>query len=46
MLHLNARDFCGLQSGNSWLMFMSVARGAYKGHLMVNMGYSPEEANQ
>jgi N-ethylmaleimide reductase len=41
-VHLMRADFFGLQQAD----VVSVARGAYKGHLMVNMGYSPEEANQ
>lgn len=41
-VHLMRADFFGLQKAD----VVSVARGAYKGHLMVNMGYSPEEANQ
>jgi N-ethylmaleimide reductase len=35
-------DFFGVQQAD----VVSVAREVYKGHLMVNMGYSPEEANQ
>ncbi|QUX90181.1 alkene reductase [Marinomonas sp. A3A] len=41
-VHLMRADFFGLQQAD----VVSVARDAYKGHLMVNMGYSPEEANQ
>ncbi|WP_191601180.1 alkene reductase [Marinomonas algicola] len=41
-LHLMRADFFGLQQAD----VISVARTAYKGHLMVNMGYSPEEASQ
>jgi N-ethylmaleimide reductase len=41
-VHLMRADFFGLQQAD----VVSVAREAYKGHLMVNMGYSPEEANQ
>ncbi len=41
-VHLMRADFFGLQKAD----VVSVARGAYNGHLMVNMGYSPEEANQ
>lgn len=41
-LHLMRADFFGLQQAD----VVSVAREEYKGHLMVNMGYSPEEAGQ
>lgn len=41
-VHLMRADFFGLQQAD----VVSVAREAYKGHLMVNMGYSPEEASQ
>ncbi|MGO2510553.1 alkene reductase [Marinomonas polaris] len=41
-LHLMRADFFGLQQAD----VVSAARESYKGHLMVNMGYSPEEANQ
>lgn len=41
-LHLMRADFFGVQQAD----VVSVAREVYKGHLMVNMGYSPEEANQ
>ena len=41
-VHLMRADFFGLQKGD----VVSVARAAYNGHLMVNMGYSPEEAHQ
>jgi N-ethylmaleimide reductase len=41
-LHLMRADFFGLQQAD----VVSVARETYKGHLMVNMGYTPDEANQ
>lgn len=41
-VHLMRADFFGIQQAD----VVSVAREAYQGHLMVNMGYSPEEANQ
>lgn len=41
-LHLIRADFFGLQQAD----VVPVAREVYKGHLMVNMGYSPEEAHQ
>ena len=41
-LHLMRADFFGIQQAD----VVSVARESYKGHLMVNMGYTPEEANQ
>ncbi|NLU97608.1 alkene reductase [Marinomonas sp. UCMA 3892] len=41
-LHLMRADFFAEQQAD----VVSVAREHYKGHLMVNMGYSPEEANQ
>lgn len=41
-LHLMRADFFGLQQAD----VVSVARELYKGHLMVNMGYSPDEAHQ
>ncbi|MEP3348699.1 MAG: alkene reductase, partial [Marinomonas sp.] len=41
-LHLMRADFFGLQQAD----VVPVAREVYKGHLMVNMGYSPEEAHQ
>ncbi len=41
-LHLMRADFFGIQQAD----VVRVARETYKGHLMVNMGYSPEEANQ
>ncbi|EKE76606.1 alkene reductase [Gallaecimonas xiamenensis] len=41
-LHLMRSDFFGLQQGD----VVSVARQHYRGHLMLNMGYSPEEAAQ
>ncbi|GAB3483365.1 alkene reductase [Marinomonas epiphytica] len=41
-LHVMRADFFGLQEAQ----VISVARKAYQGHLMVNMGYSAEEANQ
>lgn len=41
-VHLMRADFFGLQQAD----VVTVAREAYKGHLMVNMGYSPEEASQ
>ncbi|RBP83915.1 alkene reductase [Marinomonas rhizomae] len=41
-VHLMRADFFGLQQAD----VVSVAREAYKGHLMVNMGYSAEEAHQ
>ena len=40
-LHLMRADFFGLQQAD----IVPVAREVYKGHLMVNMGYSSEEAN-
>jgi N-ethylmaleimide reductase len=39
-LHVMRADFFGLQSGD----VLTVARQAYRGKLLVNMGYSPEEA--
>ncbi|MEG3753938.1 alkene reductase [Psychromonas arctica] len=39
-LHVMRADFFGLQKAD----VISVAREAYQGHLMVNMGYSAEEA--
>ena len=39
-VHLMRADFFGLQQAD----VVPVAREAYKGHLMVNMGYTPEEA--
>jgi len=41
-LHLMRADFFGLQEAD----VVTVARQAYKGHLMVNMGYSPDEGSQ
>ena len=41
-LHLMRADFFGIQQAD----VVAVARETYKGHLMVNMGYTPEEANQ
>jgi N-ethylmaleimide reductase len=41
-LHLMRADFFAEQQAD----VVSVAREYYKGHLMVNMGYTPEEANQ
>ena len=41
-LHLMRADFFGLQQAD----VVPVAREAYTGHLMVNMGYSAEEASQ
>ncbi|MBD5770733.1 alkene reductase [Marinomonas colpomeniae] len=41
-LHLMRADFFGLQQAD----VVPVARESYKGHLMVNMGYSAEEASQ
>tara|TARA_R110001583_G_scaffold66894_1_gene191780 strand:- start:10304 stop:11383 length:1080 start_codon:yes stop_codon:yes gene_type:complete len=41
-LHLMRGDFFGLQEAD----VVSVARKNYKGHLMLNMGFSPEEAAQ
>lgn len=41
-VHLMRADFFGLQQAD----VVTAAREAYKGHLMVNMGYSPEEASQ
>jgi N-ethylmaleimide reductase len=41
-LHLMRGDFFGLQKAD----VVTVARNNYKGHLMLNMGYSPEEALQ
>lgn len=41
-VHLMRADFFGIQQAD----VVSAAREAYQGHLMVNMGYSPEEANQ
>jgi len=41
-VHLMRADFFGIQQAD----VVSVARAAYNGHLMVNMGYTPEEANQ
>lgn len=41
-LHLMRADFFGLQQAD----VISIARAAYNGHLMVNMGYSPAEAAQ
>ncbi|WP_417559668.1 alkene reductase [Marinomonas sp.] len=41
-LHLMRADFFAEQQAD----VVSVAREHYKGHLMVNMGYTPEEANQ
>ncbi|ETI59910.1 alkene reductase [Marinomonas profundimaris] len=41
-VHLMRADFFGIQQAD----VVSVAREAYQGHLMVNMGYGPEEANQ
>ena len=39
-LHVMRADFFGIQSGD----VLTVAREYYNGQLMVNMGYSPEEA--
>jgi len=39
-LHLMRADFFGVQQGD----VVSIARKHYKGTLMLNMGYSPEEA--
>jgi len=39
-LHLMRADFFGIQQAD----VVPVAREAYKGHLIVNMGYTPEEA--
>ncbi|NLQ17971.1 alkene reductase [Marinomonas sp. M1K-6] len=41
-VHLMRADFLGVQQAD----VVSVARKAYKGHLMVNMGYTAEEASQ
>ncbi|WP_413698819.1 hypothetical protein ACLKMH_14630 [Psychromonas sp. KJ10-10] len=41
-LHLMRGDFFAVQKGD----VISIARKNYKGHLMVNMGYSAEEAMQ
>ncbi|MCB5163126.1 alkene reductase [Marinomonas algarum] len=41
-VHLMRADFFGIQQAD----VVSVARETYQGHLMVNMGYSPEEAQQ
>lgn len=41
-LHLMRADFFGLQQAD----VVPAAREVYQGHLMVNMGYSPEEAHQ
>ncbi|BFM50006.1 alkene reductase [Marinomonas sp. THO17] len=41
-LHLMRADFFGLQQAD----VVSAVREVYQGHLMVNMGYSPEEAAQ
>jgi N-ethylmaleimide reductase len=41
-LHLMRADFFGVQQAG----VVAVARETYQGHLMVNMGYTPEEANQ
>jgi len=41
-LHLMRADFFGLQQAD----VVPVAREAYQGHLMVNMGYTPEEAKE
>ncbi|ADZ90795.1 alkene reductase [Marinomonas mediterranea] len=41
-LHLMRADFFGVQQAD----VVSVARAHYKGHLMLNMGYQSEEANQ
>ncbi|MBR7888802.1 alkene reductase [Marinomonas sp. A79] len=41
-VHLMRADFFGIQQAD----VVSVAREAYQGHLMVNMGYSPAEAQQ
>ena len=41
-LHLMRADFFDQQHAD----VVSVARSAYQGHLMVNMGYTPDEANQ
>jgi N-ethylmaleimide reductase len=41
-LHLMRGDFFGLQSGD----LLTPARSHYKGVLVANMGYSPEEAAQ
>lgn len=41
-VHVMRADFFGLQEAD----VLKVARETYKGHLMVNMAYSAEEANQ
>lgn len=41
-LHLMRADFLGVQKAD----IVPVARAAYQGHLMVNMGYSAEEGDQ
>ncbi|MBJ7538714.1 alkene reductase [Marinomonas transparens] len=41
-LHLMRADFFGVQAAD----VVTVARKNYQGHLMVNMGYSAEEASQ
>ncbi|MDG6778135.1 alkene reductase [Thiomicrorhabdus sp. zzn3] len=41
-LHVMRADFFGIQQAD----VIPIAREHYKGHLMVNMGYSPEEAAQ
>jgi len=41
-LHLMRADFFGLQEAD----VVPVAREHYQGHLMVNMGYTPQEADQ
>ena len=41
-LHLMRADFFDQQHAD----VVSAARSAYQGHLMVNMGYTPDEANQ
>ncbi|MBJ7553805.1 alkene reductase [Marinomonas spartinae] len=41
-VHVMRADFFGAQSAD----VLSVAREAYQGHLMVNMAYDAEEANQ
>jgi N-ethylmaleimide reductase len=41
-LHVMRADFFGIQEGD----VISVARENYNGHLMVNMGYSAQEAEQ
>lgn len=41
-LHLMRADFFGIQKAD----VVPAVREVYKGHLMVNMGYSPEEASQ